>query len=79
MRLRSSRPPGPRLGHPHSSAVHAAITQLVAVSTWPVAQRAELMNVGRAEAVGFTCAALSFLDRRTYPVIAKRRRTGIPA
>jgi cytochrome P450 len=39
-----------------------------------LAQLAELMNIGRDEAVGFTRAALSLLDRRTYAVIAKRRR-----
>src|SRR6202022_2154202 len=42
--------------------------------TWPMAQLAELMNIGRDEAVGFTRVGVSFLDRRTYEVIAKRRR-----
>jgi cytochrome P450 len=54
--------------------LRTAIRQLVAASSWPVAQLAELMNIGRDEAVGFTRAALSLLDRRTYAVIAKRRR-----
>jgi cytochrome P450 len=54
--------------------LRTAIRHLVAASSWPVAQFAELMNIGRDEAVGFTRAALSLLDRRTYAVIAKRRR-----
>jgi cytochrome P450 len=54
--------------------LRTAIRHLVAASSWPVAQLAELMNIGRDEAVGFTRAALSLLDRRTYAVIAKRRR-----
>ena len=54
--------------------LRTAIRHLVAASTWPFAQLAELMNIGRDEAVGFTRAGLSLLDRRTYAVIAKRRR-----
>jgi cytochrome P450 len=54
--------------------LRTAIRRLVAVSTWPVGQLAELMNIGSDEAVGFTRAALSVLDRPTYAVIAKRRR-----
>jgi cytochrome P450 family 135 len=55
-------------------ALRSAISYLLAVSTWPVAQLAELMNVGRSEPIGLTRAALSVLDERTYAVIAKRRR-----
>ena len=51
-----------------------AVKRLVAVSTWPVAQLAELMNVGNDEPVGATKAGLALLDRPTYAVIAKRRR-----
>jgi cytochrome P450 len=54
-------------------ALRAAIRYLLAVSTWPLAQLAELMNVGRSEPIGLTRAALSILDQRTYAVIAKRR------
>ena len=51
-----------------------AVKRLVAVSTWPMAQLAELMNVGNDEPVGATKAGLALLDRPTYAVIAKRRR-----
>ena len=54
--------------------LRTAIRQLVAASTWPLAQLAELMNIGRDEAVGVTRAAMSLLDRRTFAVITKRRR-----
>ena len=37
---------------------------------WPVAQLAELMNIGRDEPVGLTRSALGFLDRPTYALIA---------
>jgi cytochrome P450 len=51
-----------------------AIRRLVAASTWPLAQLAELMNVGNDEPVGATRAGLALLDRPTYAVIARRRR-----
>ncbi len=51
-----------------------AVKRLVAASTWPVAQLAELMNVGRDEPVGATKAGLMLLDMPTYAVIAQRRR-----
>ena len=51
-----------------------ATKRLVAASTWPGAQLAELMNLGREEAVGFTRIGLELLDRPTYAVIARRRR-----
>ena len=51
-----------------------AVKRLVAASTWPVAQLAELMNVGRDEPVGATKAGLMLLDMPTYAVIARRRR-----
>src|SRR5437763_10991262 len=54
-------------------ALRTAIRYLLAVSTWPLAQLSELMNLGRDEPVGLTRAALSFLDGRTYAVIKKRR------
>jgi cytochrome P450 family 135 len=51
-----------------------ATKRLVAASTWPVAQLAELMNINREEPVGFTRIGLELLDRPTYAVIAQRRR-----
>jgi cytochrome P450 len=51
-----------------------AVKFLVNMSTWPVAQLAELMNVGRDEAVGLTRAPLALLDRVTYAIIAERRQ-----
>jgi cytochrome P450 len=66
-------------GRPARGSVEArlrlAVKQLVNASTWPMAQVAELMNVGRDEPVGFTRAGLAILDRPTYGVIAKRRRS----
>jgi len=56
--------------------VRTATKRLLAASTWPGAQVAELLNLGREEPVGFTRAGLSLLDRPTYAVIAKRRRAG---
>jgi cytochrome P450 len=50
--------------------------QLLAMSTWPVAQLAELTNLGREEAVGLTRLGLQLIDRPTYALIAKRRREG---
>src|SRR5690348_6846071 len=54
--------------------LRTATKVLLAASTSPGAQIAELMNVGRTEAVGFTKLGLSVLDRATYDVIAARRR-----
>jgi cytochrome P450 len=65
----------PQLGTPEFG-VRAATKRLLAASTWPMAQVAELLNLGRTEPVGFTRAGLSFLDRPTYAVIAKRRSAG---
>ncbi|MFY9265110.1 MAG: cytochrome P450 [Solirubrobacterales bacterium] len=65
----------PRRGTPEWG-VRNATRQLVRASTWPVAQLAELMNVGRSEAVGLTKAGLSLLDKPTYEVISQRRAAG---
>ncbi len=54
--------------------LRAAIRSLVTASTLPIAQLAELMNLGRDEPVGFTRAGLEILDRPTYAVISARRR-----
>jgi cytochrome P450 len=51
------------------------IRQLVWLSTMPIAQAAELLNAGSDEAVGPTKIALEYLNRATYAVIAKRRKT----
>ena len=53
--------------------LRTAIKYLVALSTWPVAQVAELMNVGRDEPVGLTKMGLAALDAPTYAVIRARR------
>jgi cytochrome P450 len=50
-----------------------AVRSILAASTLPVAQVAELLNVGRREPVGPTRAAIGILDRATYAVIAARR------
>jgi cytochrome P450 len=49
---------------------------LVAVSSKPIAQLAELMNVRREEPVGFTRAGVKLIDRPIYAVIEQRRRAG---
>ncbi len=54
--------------------LRVATKRLVAASTWPVAQLAELMNLNREEAVGLTKIGLELLDRPTYALIEKRRR-----
>ena len=51
-----------------------AIKKLADVSTSPLALLGELTNLGRQEPVGITRAAVSLLDRATYPVIEARRR-----
>ena len=62
----------PQRGTPEHR-LRQVIRQLVWLSTQPVAQAAELLNVGSDEAVGPTKLALGYLDRATYAVIAKRR------
>ncbi|HEY2601181.1 MAG TPA: cytochrome P450 [Thermoleophilaceae bacterium] len=54
--------------------LRTATKSLLAVSTWPLAQLAELMNIGRDEPVGLTKSGLGFLDRATYALISERRR-----
>ena len=49
---------------------------LVAVSSKPIAQLAELMNVRREEPVGLTRAGVKLIDRPIYAVIEQRRRAG---
>jgi cytochrome P450 len=54
-----------------------ATKQLLAASTWRVAQIAELMNIGSDEPVGLTRAGLSVLDRQAYAVIRARRKANL--
>jgi cytochrome P450 len=53
--------------------LRVAVRSLVNASTWPIAQVAELLNIGSDEAVGPTKVGLAILDRPTYALIAKRR------
>ena len=50
-----------------------AVRGVLALSTRPEAQVAELLNLGRHEPVGVLRAVLSYLDRHVYGVIAARR------
>jgi cytochrome P450 len=63
----------PKIGTPEH-AVRTATKELVAASTWRLAQLAELMNIGRDEAVGFTRLGLAILDAPVYAVIRSRRK-----
>jgi cytochrome P450 len=54
--------------------LRTTIRRLVAASTKPVAQIAELMNVRREEPVGFNRAGLALVDRPIYALIEQRRR-----
>src|SRR4051794_6991284 len=51
-----------------------ATRSLLWASTLPMAQLAELMNIGSDEAVGATRAGLELIDRPTYAIIRARRR-----
>jgi cytochrome P450 len=50
-----------------------AVRRVLALSTRPEAQLAELLNLGRDEPVGLTRVVLGFLDRSLYAVISARR------
>jgi cytochrome P450 len=62
----------PRPGSPEH-VLRASTKQLLTMSTWPLAQVAELTNLGREEPVGLTKLGLQMIDRPTYALIAKRR------
>lgn len=62
----------PQRGTPEHG-LRTAVSKLVDASTWPIAQLAELVNIGSDEPVGPTKIALAILDRPTYQVIARRR------
>jgi cytochrome P450 family 135 len=66
----------PKIGTPEHG-LRLATKELVAASTWRVAQIAELMNIGRDEPVGFTKAGLALLDRQAYAVIGARRKADL--
>jgi cytochrome P450 len=63
----------PRPGTPEH-VLRASTKRLLAMSTWPIAQVAELTNLGREEPVGLTKLGLQMIDRPTYALIAKRRK-----
>jgi cytochrome P450 family 135 len=54
--------------------LRSTIKALVGLSTRPIAQVAELMNVRREEPVGLTRLGRAVIDRRMDAVIARRRR-----
>lgn len=62
----------PQRGTPEHG-LRTAVRSLVAVSTWKIAQLAEITNIGSDEPVGLTRAVVAILDRPTYQVIARRR------
>jgi cytochrome P450 len=62
----------PKPGTPEHG-LRMATKRLLAISTWPVSQLAELTNLGSDEPKGMTKIALGVLDRPTYAVIAARR------
>jgi cytochrome P450 len=53
--------------------LRSTIKYLTALSTSSLAKLGELTNTGREEPVGVLRAAITLLDRATYPVIAARR------
>jgi cytochrome P450 len=53
-----------------------AVRSVLALSTRPEAQLAELVNLGRDEPVGMTRLVLRYVDRPVYEVIAARRAAG---
>ena len=63
----------PRPGTPEHG-LRTAIRTLLTMSTWPLAQVAELMNIGREEPVGLTKVGMTALDVPTYAVIRARRQ-----
>jgi len=56
--------------------LRTATQRVLRASTLPMAQVAELLNIGSTEPRGVTRVGLEFLDRPTYALIAKRRRAG---
>jgi len=54
--------------------LRSTVKRLTTASTSPLAQLAELINLGHMEPVGPMRAGVAMLDQATYPVIASRRR-----
>jgi cytochrome P450 len=50
------------------------VKRFIGLSTTPIAQLSELLNVGRTEPIGLLRTALDIVDQPTYAVIAERRR-----
>jgi cytochrome P450 len=65
----------PRKGTPERR-LRDAIRRVVNLSTLPLAQFVELINIGRTEPVGPIKRIVGVLDRYLYAVIAARRRDG---
>jgi cytochrome P450 len=63
----------PRRGTPEHG-LRMAVKYVAKASTLPIAQLAELTNLGHDEPVGLTRPGVGLLDRFTYPVIEARRR-----
>jgi cytochrome P450 len=63
----------PRPGTPEH-VMRTAIRSLLAASTWPLAQVAELMNIGREDPVGMTKVGIGAVDVPVYAVIRARRK-----
>ena len=57
----------------HEHRLRRAIRVVLALSTRPEAQLAELVNRGRDEPVGLLRAVLAYLDRYVYAILAARR------
>jgi cytochrome P450 len=64
----------PRRGTPEHR-LRMTTKRLVAVSSSPIGQIGELMNVRREEPVGLTKLGRSLIDRPIYAMIAERRRS----
>ncbi len=64
---------GKPAGNTPEGRLRAATRASLAVSTWPIAQLAELMNIGHDEPRGLTKVGMSALDVATYAVISERR------
>ncbi len=63
----------PQRGTPEAG-LRYVVKRLVAASTRPEAQIAELLQIGRDEAVGFMKYGLNILDKQVYAVIKSRRK-----
>jgi cytochrome P450 len=50
------------------------VKRFVGLSTTPIAQLSEYLNIGRTEAVGLLRTALEIVDEPTYALIAERRQ-----